>query len=61
MKIMEKKRYNKPEVKHTKIDFSITLTLGSNDVTPNNSPGVDNNPDGIPVNAPFINPFKWFR
>ncbi len=59
---MEKKRYNKPEVTNTKLDSSINLVLMSPDgVAPNNGPGVDNNPDGTPVTAPFINPFKWFK
>lgn len=57
MKIMEKKKYNNPEVKHTKIDFSITLTQSSQDPAPNNGPGAPNSPP----NEIFINPLKWFK
>jgi len=52
---MEKKRYIKPEVSNTKIDYSITLTQSSQDELPGP-------PDTIsPPNEEFINPLKWFR
>ena len=58
MKIMEKKRYNKPEVTSTMLDSSINLVLMSeNGPTPNNGPGAPNSPNG----EIFINPFKWFK
>ncbi len=57
MKTMEKKSYVKPEIKNTKIDYSITLTQSSQDPAPNNGPGVPTSPpDEI-----FINPLKWFK
>ncbi len=56
---MEKKKYNKPEVKNTKIDFSITLTGSSQDPVDPNNPNCTNCPPGYPTN--FFNPLKWFR
>lgn len=53
---MEKKRYNKPEVKNTKIDFSITLTQNSNSTPPPNS--VITTP---PTGGGFLNPLNWLR
>jgi len=57
MKIMEKKKYNKPEIKNTKIDYSITLTQSSQDPV---DPGAPN--AGGPAPFPeFLNPMKWFK
>jgi len=60
MKIMERKQYNRPEVKNTKIDYSITMTLGSQD--PVSPPGAPTDPNGEnPVVNGFMNPFNWFK
>ena len=57
MKIMEKKRYNKPEVKSTKIDVFINLQPASpNDIV--GDPTDNGCPDG---EICFINPIKWFK
>lgn len=61
---MEKKKYNKPEVKNTKLDSSINLVLMSaNDpIDPNctpNTPSCPTPPPALP--GDFINPFKWFK
>ena len=53
---MKKKVYTKPEVNYTEIDYSITLTLSSQDSV---GPPPDNGcPDG---EICFTNPFKWFK
>jgi len=54
---MEKKSYVKPEIKNTKIDYSITLTQSSQDpVDPGTPTG------GGPAPFPeFLNPMKWFK
>jgi hypothetical protein len=59
MKIMEKKRYYKPEVKNTKIDFSITLTPSSQDPMNPDAPGCTTCPPPNPTE--FFNPLKWFK
>ena len=57
---MEKKKYTRPKVKNIKMDYSITMTLGSQDSVP--PPGAPTDPNGEnPVNSGFINPFKWFK
>jgi hypothetical protein len=63
MKIMEKKKYNKPEVVNTKLDLSINLVLMSPNavVTTPNPPDPNDETTVVITNNPFINPFKWFR
>jgi Fe-S cluster assembly iron-binding protein IscA len=58
MQTMEKRRYNKPEVKNTKIDFSITLTGSSQDPVNPNDPNCTTCPPPFPQ---FMNPLKWFK
>jgi hypothetical protein len=60
MSIMEKKRYKKPEVSNTKIDYSINLVLMSEgeDV---GEPDVAPLPNDPVETVGLINPFKWFR
>ncbi len=55
---MEKKIYNKPEVKQTKLDSSINILLVSclPQDEPCNGP-VTTDPEG----EIFINPFKWLK
>ena len=56
-KTMEKKTYIKPEIKNTKIDYSITLTQSSQDQV---GPGTPTG--GGPAAFPeFLNPMKWFK
>ena len=55
---MEKKKYNKPEVKNTKIDFSITLTGTSQTYK---DPGAEGCTECPPEYPPFLNPLKWFK
>lgn len=58
MKIMEKKKYNKPEVCHTRLDSSINILLVSCLPAdyPCNGQEVPN-----PEGEIFINPFKWLK
>jgi hypothetical protein len=55
---MEKKRYNKPEVKQTVLDSSINILLASclPQDEPCNGPIITN-----PGGEVFINPFKWLK
>ena len=53
---MEKKRYNRPKVTNTRIDYSITLTQTSQ--TPPTDPPPD--PGGLDGEL-FFNPLKWFK
>jgi hypothetical protein len=54
---MEKKKYYKPVILRTEVDYSITLTLGSQDPE---DPGAPNG--GGPSPFPeFLNPMKWFK
>jgi len=51
---MEKKKYNKPEVIQTEVDYSITITAGTPDIngtvaTPSSTQ------DG------FLNPMNWIK
>lgn len=59
MKIMEKKKYNKPEVKSTKIDVCINLQPTSNDNV--GEPTVPTDPPNETGVGGFMNPFKWFK
>ncbi len=58
MKIMEKKKYNKPVVKQTVLDSSINILLASclPEDEPCNGPIITN-----PAGEVFINPFKWLK
>ena len=62
MKIMEKKRYNKPEVKQTELDSSINILLVSclPEDFPCNGP-VYQDPNAELGQGGFMNPFKWFK
>ena len=57
---MEKKRYNRPKVKNTKMDYSINIQLVSA-----NSPAPGGGPNDVPQCPPneicFVDPFKWFK
>ena len=53
---MEKKRYNRPRVTNTRIDYSITLTQTSG--TPPATPPPE--PTGLDGEL-FFNPLKWFK
>jgi hypothetical protein len=54
---MEKKRYNRPTVTNTRIDYSITLTQTSQTPPPTPPP----EPGGLGGELPFFNPLKWFK
>ncbi len=52
---MEKKKYNKPELKITELDNSISIYLNSYETQ---------NPQNViqtPPSGSFINPFNWFK
>jgi hypothetical protein len=60
---MEKKKYNKPEVCHTRLDSSINILLVSclpADYPCNGQEGTTGL-EGEPVVNGFLNPFKWLK
>lgn len=59
MKIMEKKKYNKPEVLVVKVDCDIVMQTASDpEPGPGEGQGGLEGEEGV---TPFINPFKWFK
>ena len=52
--LMEKKKYNKPEITNTRLDSSINLVL----MSPEPDVG-DPDVEGYP--GDFINPLNWFK
>ena len=57
MKIMEKKKYNKPRVNTTKLDSVINLVMMS--CIDENDPDCEPTVPAYPTE--FLNPLKWFK